>query len=383
MKLITSFAGLGHAFEKGEEYADETSVMGFSSSSREGPRKCFNGQNIWQFGWFNDRRTSVDPFQGTQLIELAPFVDYDHTYSNQVVLVSVFDIHIVYNRAKSFNAETSEYPNTATITQELNQINSELLGVLDMNQPVFKIENFMETGRTLHIQVCETYTSSTSTSPDFMLLSIGLDGPMCPNTPSPTSKTTPAPQTPSPTDATWAPTLNPTRAPSPAPTVKLPMIVLNTPSPDDLSRDTPSPSIGTPEKDVFIPENDVVMFTDPPKKPNLYDKPQISQEDPTPSPTASQDDIATPSQSMSQDDIDEDNESRNEGDFNGAKNAFNPEGETLAMIFCAASLALFTTCCMLAVFRWNQRRLDEQKRNLRILEYSASSQVKLYMQDPV
>jgi hypothetical protein len=48
--------GLGHAFENGEEYGDETTIMGFSSSSKIGPSKCFNGQNIWHFGWFKVRR---------------------------------------------------------------------------------------------------------------------------------------------------------------------------------------------------------------------------------------------------------------------------------------------------------------------------------------
>jgi hypothetical protein len=361
-------------------------MMGFSSSSREGPHKCFNGQNIWHFGWFSDRTISVDPFQGVQLVELAPFVDYDRTYSNQAVLVSIFDIHLVYNRAKGFNSETSEYGNTVTVTQEKTEINSALLGALDMNESKFIIQNYMDTGRTLRIEVCKS--SIGTSSADYMLLSIGLGDAMCPTTPVPASKVTPHP-TATPTDAwTWAPTYRPTEAPtyrpteaptyrpteapSLSPTVKLPMIVLSTPTPS-VSKETPdlltlSPSIGPPENDAIIPSQ-------PPKKPNLYDRPRMSPS-PSPGPLAIYQDVGDLSGGEEEDEAEEDA-------INAARNPLKPNGETVAMIFCAASLALFTTCCMLAVFRWNQRRIDDQRRNLRILEYSASSDIKLYMQDPV
>ncbi|CAB9498036.1 expressed unknown protein [Seminavis robusta] len=189
MHEIAHNCGLGHAFENGEEYGDETSIMGFSSSSKTGPSKCFNGQNIWHFGWFKSRSIMVDPFQGHHVVELAPFVDYDKIESYQAVLITVFDMHFVYNRAKGFNFETSEYQNKVTIAKEQNEINSELMAMIDMEHPIFTIENVFGTGKSLYVELCELVAGDAGE--DYYVVSIGLDYSMCP-TPKP-PKLTPSP----------------------------------------------------------------------------------------------------------------------------------------------------------------------------------------------
>ena len=231
-------------------------------------------------------------------------------------------------------------------------------------------------------------------------MSVGLDGGMCPDTAIPASLTTAAPTK---ERRTWAPTYHPTREPTPyptreptpyptreptpyptsEPTVKYPILILSTPRPSPVSEElpvfTPSPSISLPEKDVLNPTEPPVNPTEPPKKPNLYDRTDISQA-PVPTP-----DSFVPEEYEDEDFDDRLEEEQGGEAINGASGPLlrQSDGESIAMIFCAVSVVLFTTCCMLAVFRWNQRRMDEQKRNLRFLEYSASSQIKLYMQDPV
>lgn len=339
---------------------DETTIMGFSSSSKTGPSKCFNGQNIWHFGWFKNRSTMVDPFQGHQILELSPFVDFDKTNGYQVVLITIFDMHIVYNRAKGFNAETSEHQNKVTIVKEENEINSALLAVLDMDQPTFTIQNILGSEQSLYIQLCDSVVGQWEA--DYYTISIGLDYTMCADkvtTASPTEQPTHFP-TLSPTNSptTPMPTYLPTtRKPSSSPTSYLPEIVL-------VPRETFT-SVEVIDEDfehlpVPLEEN---VATQLPQQPEESDSPIVytSSLAPTIQPFQNQSAVGIIS----------------------VNSALNESPRTYAAILVASFLTLFVTCCACSGLRWNQRRLDEQKRNLRLLQYNASNQVKLYMQDPV
>jgi len=62
--------------------------------------------------------------------------------------------------------------------------------------------------------------------------------------------------------------------------------------------------------------------------------------------------------------------------------AIEREPQLSAIMFVAITLAIIVSCCAVGVFRWNQRRIDEQKRKIRIRQYNASA-VKIYISDPV
>ena len=327
----------------------------------DGPSKCFNGQNIWHFGWFKNRSTMVDPFQGHQILELAPFVDFEKTNGYQVVLITIFDMHIVYNRAKGFNAETSEHQDKVTIVKEENEINSALLAVLDMGNPTFTVPNLLGSGRDLVVELCESVVGEWEA--DYYTISIGLDSSMCSkrfSTSSPTYWPTYHPTySPTSTPTTWAPTYHPTTdAPTASPTPFLPEIVLVPP------QQPMSMELGG--EDFVIPQ-DVTLSTEVSKKPDGSDRPMLLQPSsgPVDSPMALHGQTGT--------------------DGGAAISSLEKSNDlkTRVAILFASFLAVFASCCACACLRWKQRRLDEKKRNLRVLQYNASNQVKVYMQDPV
>merc|ERR1711862_308480 len=127
MHEVAHNLGLGHAYQNGIEYDDETTLMGFSYPETDGPFKCFNGQNMWHLGWFRSRTAIIDTrkisspiatvnsfLRGSgntqeqyiqnirisknkaQLVQLATFVDYDKTVDEQNVLIKIDDLFIVY-----------------------------------------------------------------------------------------------------------------------------------------------------------------------------------------------------------------------------------------------------------------------------------------------
>jgi hypothetical protein len=75
-------------------------------------KSCFNAQEHWSLGWFEDRALSLDvedlPWAGY----LAAVVDYNMTSLDQNVIVHVGQsnprLFLQYNRAKGINADTRE-----------------------------------------------------------------------------------------------------------------------------------------------------------------------------------------------------------------------------------------------------------------------------------
>jgi hypothetical protein len=44
----------------GGEYSDQSGMMGFSYSNRNGPVFCFNGAKNWEIGWYDNRKLFID-----------------------------------------------------------------------------------------------------------------------------------------------------------------------------------------------------------------------------------------------------------------------------------------------------------------------------------
>lgn len=51
--------GLRHSNEDGNAYEDQTGMMGTSYPQKNGPVMCFNNAKNWQFGWYENRHTTV------------------------------------------------------------------------------------------------------------------------------------------------------------------------------------------------------------------------------------------------------------------------------------------------------------------------------------
>merc|ERR1712194_739617 len=55
--------GLGHANQLDTAYGDQSSLMGSSFNSDDGPRMCFNAVNNFQLGWYDQQKDSFDPLE--------------------------------------------------------------------------------------------------------------------------------------------------------------------------------------------------------------------------------------------------------------------------------------------------------------------------------
>jgi hypothetical protein len=307
----------------------------------------------------------IDPFEGHHVVELAPFVDFDIAYGFQAVLVTVLDMHIVYNRAKGFNIETSEYQDKVTIAKEENEINSELLATMDMGNPIFTINDFVVAGKTLHIELCETVDKEAGA--DYVVLSIGLDFGMCPTRtsvePSPSPTQNPIPATTSTNGPSLSPTVVPTSIPTSAPKVFVP------PLPQGLSSYYP---VGNP--DFVIIDSSVESSEQSGSTP--------LEEDTLPGPFGEIQVAKNKPDKLEEGSTIPTTESFNSGETVRARIRSQPDNVVLAVLM--SSIAALSTCCAYAAYMCYQRRSEEQKRNLRILQFDEGSRhVKVYMKNPL
>lgn len=340
-------SGLGHAYENDEEYGDETSIMGFSSSDKEGPAKCFNGQNLFHFGWFESRSIGIDPFQqGHQIVELAAFVDFDETTDDQYVLVNVFDVYLVFNRAKDFNAGTTEYQDKVTITRDADEINSSLEATLDISNTIYTIDNFQNSGHTLFIKVCQIVIGD---GPDHYVLSIGLDYTMCP---SPTGIPLPVTNAP-----TLAPTARPTKAELSIPS----QTIL-----EDVFLSMPTPP---------TPPQDFLQNPERPYRPQIV----IYEKDVTPRDPIYEVDVVPATRAPGIDDL------INKSSSSSSSSLEDIQSHNIAVIFGMISFGIVLFCCIVCCAQCCLRRLEERRRNLLIFatEDIKSEEMKSYMKHPI
>lgn len=171
---------LGHSAEDGIEYGDVSGMMGYGRRNANGPRKCFNGYNNFRLGWYSDRTMKVDPSTSPRVYKLATFVDYDKTNSKEPVLINVGDEYFLqYNRAKAFNSGTEEKQNLLTVTTDTaNTSGSTNLGGFRSGETFNKVSNYQSSRKRLVVKVCDQISGNGS-SPDALMVSIGLDGSAC------------------------------------------------------------------------------------------------------------------------------------------------------------------------------------------------------------
>jgi hypothetical protein len=146
------------------------------------PQKCFNAQNHWSLGWFQDRQLDLAVVPGTspQLYNLATFVDYDKTSPDDVVIIridKVFYLH--YNRAKDFNEGTQMNANSVTMVEFMTGFpGTALLAGLNAQTRPYELMNYKGSESSLVIDVCSLLSGSSNT-PDTAIISIGLGGSLC------------------------------------------------------------------------------------------------------------------------------------------------------------------------------------------------------------
>jgi hypothetical protein len=190
--------------------------MGTSQHQLFGPQKCFNGQNHWQLGWFEDRRLTMQTYHTPQIVTLTTFVDYQDLKTERAyVLINVDDRYFLqFNRAKYHNAGTGAHRNQVTIAEDMSG-GTNLIAGLDLASHRFEIENFQGTRSTLVIAVCDMIFGDASG--DRVVLSIALDISACvayslPNRNSVERRRTEPPTTSAP--ITKSPTSRPSKSPT-------------------------------------------------------------------------------------------------------------------------------------------------------------------------
>jgi len=161
------------------------------------PQKCFNGQNFYHLGWFSDRATDLrvpSLLVAPEFVEIAAFVDYGKLNNDdQVVLVRVEDIYLLFNRAKGMNKDTAEKRDQLTIVQEIFK-GTELLAGLDSASSIFSLMLDTYYDRLLTIQVCSMSIERNEDAVDTMVVGIGFENfpcdamPVSPAEPSPSDK---------------------------------------------------------------------------------------------------------------------------------------------------------------------------------------------------
>jgi hypothetical protein len=234
-------------------------VMGNALQTLNDPQSCFNGQNNWSLGWFDDRSVETDPLYPS-LFKIAAFVDYGKASVDQYVVVRVKDtssllplgpIYLQYNRAKDFNIGTREGADSLTVVREKFQDGTELLAKLDATTTTYKEQvGFHD----LVIVVCNSFTGSDS-SPDFLVVSVAYDKSLCGS--SFTLMPTPFPST-APTPTPVLLTQTPFQTPPPSPELVIstnPTYVRRTRWP------TLSPSIAPLQSELLTPFPTSVILT--------------------------------------------------------------------------------------------------------------------------
>ncbi|KAL3786417.1 hypothetical protein ACHAW5_002248 [Stephanodiscus triporus] len=111
--------GMSHSSENGEEYGDESCIMG-GGFSEDGPLLCYNSAKSWQMGWYASRNHEYNVADGIWNGRLIGQVDYanGNDITSKVVLKlntpSSTDYYVMFNRVMS---GTTESMNQVMITR--------------------------------------------------------------------------------------------------------------------------------------------------------------------------------------------------------------------------------------------------------------------------
>jgi hypothetical protein len=151
--------------------------MGSAVRKTNYPQRCYNAQNHWRVGWFSRRAVEVDP-HSTAVYKLAPFVDYNKTAEDEYVVIKVtgLDLYLQFNRQKSFNIDTGEFPDSLAIVKDTGE-GTNLLAGLNLIQS--RYEEIVDS-KLLTIEVCSMQLSN-GLQADMMKVSIGFGPSLCSN----------------------------------------------------------------------------------------------------------------------------------------------------------------------------------------------------------
>lgn len=219
--------GLAHSGEGTQQYADQSGMMGYSYSSDEGPKMCFNNAKNWQLGWYADKRTIATPLVTAWSGDLVGISDYGAATTQSVILKvegDDIDYYVGFNRQAGINSGTREAGNLVTVQSRAlgtNYAQSTLIAKLGAGQS-YAITNFGAAADTVYITVDSINLTGT---PAVASIRVYKDSvPTATPTASPTGTPTASP-TASPTISskpssmpTVPPTKNPTASPTAFPT---------------------------------------------------------------------------------------------------------------------------------------------------------------------
>mmetsp|Transcript_49050 Transcript_49050/g.118816 ORF Transcript_49050/g.118816 Transcript_49050/m.118816 type:complete len:961 (-) Transcript_49050:91-2973(-) len=134
---------LFHSGSGGDQYADTSGVMGYSTSNDDAPKSCFNALKEFQLGWFSGRDPRLSNIQGTkkartQLIPSASYKKYEDDASKDVILripvPGSEDLYISYNRAVGANSGTPQAADKLVVITGLTRATSYKVGELGPGQ---------------------------------------------------------------------------------------------------------------------------------------------------------------------------------------------------------------------------------------------------------
>jgi Gametolysin peptidase M11 len=212
-KASTLAHGFGHNFgldharrTGGAARVEETGFMGLADDSPEVSDKCFNAANYWDLGWVSERAMTLNVSEkSTSIVPLTSIVQVDPDAQDEVVVLKVEDLYILYNQAKRFNSDTGDLRNNVVIVRPVTW-GTQLVAGLDVVQPLFT--RTCSNGSTLMIELCRatakegdvqgaTRAGNVTARPGQVLLSVGYNKSLCPlPIPTPTGPQTNASQVP-------------------------------------------------------------------------------------------------------------------------------------------------------------------------------------------
>lgn len=136
---------------------------------------CYNGLHFQKLGFLLDRVITVDPMaQPNWIGDLVAFVDSKNITDGQAAIINVGEFSLVYNRAKSYDAQTHRHQDKVLIhKQHLDQANplaTDFVAALDAYTTLFNQTAYYGIGQNLYIKVCDIHQN-----PDRMKLGIGTD----------------------------------------------------------------------------------------------------------------------------------------------------------------------------------------------------------------
>lgn len=107
---------LKHANENGQEYGDQSGIMGFGENNLDGPDSCFNGPNNWQLGWYEDRTAVYRSGDGRKVYKILGISDYKKTGKSDLVVLKVGrETYVSFNRKSGVNRQVREFPDKVLV----------------------------------------------------------------------------------------------------------------------------------------------------------------------------------------------------------------------------------------------------------------------------